>query len=67
MLLEARLKAASEPAHNAALGRRVLDALKHYGVDSIGFYWPLSGEFDARPAISIWLAASARPAARYTR
>lgn len=60
MLLEARLQAAREPVHNAALGRRVLDALKHYGVDSIGFYWPLSGEFDARPAISIWLAASAR-------
>jgi 5,10-methenyltetrahydrofolate synthetase len=59
MLLETRLQAASEPAHNAALGRRVLDALKHYGADSIGFYWPLSGEFDARPAISIWLAADA--------
>ncbi|QQC65555.1 5-formyltetrahydrofolate cyclo-ligase [Paraburkholderia ginsengisoli] len=60
MLLEARLQAASEPAHNAALGRRVLDALKRYGGDSIGFYWPLSGEFDARPAISVWLAADAR-------
>ncbi|SIT42589.1 5,10-methenyltetrahydrofolate synthetase [Paraburkholderia ribeironis] len=60
MLLEARLQAASEPAHNAALGRRVLDALKRYDVDHVGFYWPLAGEFDARPAISIWLAANAR-------
>jgi 5,10-methenyltetrahydrofolate synthetase len=59
MLLEARLQAASDPAYNAALGRRVLDALKHYDVDSVGFYWPLAGEFDARPAISLWLAAHA--------
>ena len=57
MLLEARLQAAFEPAHNAALGRRVLDALKHYEVRSVGFYWPLAGEFDARAAISLWLAA----------
>jgi 5-formyltetrahydrofolate cyclo-ligase len=60
MLLEARLQAASEPAHNAALSRRILDALKHYGVSSVGFYWPLSGEFDARAAIAIWLAANAQ-------
>jgi 5-formyltetrahydrofolate cyclo-ligase len=59
MLLEARLHAASDPACNAALGRRVLDALKHYGADSVGFYWPLAGEFDARPAISVWLGANA--------
>jgi 5,10-methenyltetrahydrofolate synthetase len=60
MLLETRLQAASEPAHNAALGGRVHDALEHYGVKSVGFYWPLSGEFDARSAISLWLAANAR-------
>jgi len=60
MLLEARLQAASEPANNAALGRRVLDALKHFAVDSVGFYWPLAGEFDARGAVAIWLAAGTR-------
>ncbi|NIF55256.1 5-formyltetrahydrofolate cyclo-ligase [Burkholderia sp. Ax-1724] len=60
MLLEARLQAASEPANNAALGRCVLDALKHFAVHGVGFYWPLAGEFDARGAIAIWLAASAR-------
>ncbi|NPT55626.1 5-formyltetrahydrofolate cyclo-ligase [Paraburkholderia elongata] len=59
-LLEARLQAASEPAHNAALSRRILDALKHYGVRSVGFYWPLAGEFDARAAIAIWLAADSQ-------
>ena len=60
MLLEARLQAASEPAHNTALARRLLDALKQYGVHSVGFYWPLAGEFDARAAISVWLAADAQ-------
>lgn len=55
-LLETRLQAASEPANNTALARRVLDALKHFDVRSVGFYWPLAGEFDARAAISIWLA-----------
>jgi 5,10-methenyltetrahydrofolate synthetase len=60
MLLEVRLQAASEPAHNAALGGRLLAALEQYGVASVGFYWPLAGEFDARPAISTWLAANAR-------
>ncbi|TDY24612.1 5,10-methenyltetrahydrofolate synthetase [Paraburkholderia sp. BL6665CI2N2] len=60
MLLEARLQAASEPAHNTALARHLLDALKQYGVHSVGFYWPLAGEFDARPAISVWLAANAQ-------
>ncbi|MCC8393142.1 5-formyltetrahydrofolate cyclo-ligase [Paraburkholderia sp. MMS20-SJTR3] len=55
-LLEARLQAASRPAVNAALGRRVLDVLKHFGVPSVGFYWPLAGEFDARGPVSLWLA-----------
>jgi 5-formyltetrahydrofolate cyclo-ligase len=59
-LLEARLQAACEPASNAALGRRVLDALKHFAVASVGFYWPLAGEYDTRGAIAIWLAADAR-------
>ncbi|RAS25305.1 5-formyltetrahydrofolate cyclo-ligase [Paraburkholderia bryophila] len=60
MLLEARLQAASEPAYNAALGRRMLDVLKRHDVRSVGFYWPLSGEFDARGAIALWLAAGAQ-------
>lgn len=59
MLLEARLQAASEPAHNVALSRRILDALKRYDVNGVGFYWPLTGEFDARAAIAVWLAAGA--------
>jgi 5,10-methenyltetrahydrofolate synthetase len=57
MLLETRLQAASEPAHNSALSRRMLDTLRHYSVSSVGFYWPLAGEFDARAAMAVWLAA----------
>ncbi|WP_260854092.1 5-formyltetrahydrofolate cyclo-ligase [Paraburkholderia sp. BCC1886] len=59
MLLETRLQAASEPARQDALKRRVLDALKHFDVASVGFYWPLAGEFDARTVIALWLAGSA--------
>ena len=38
----------------------MLDALKQYSVNSVGFYWPLAGEFDARAAIAVWLAASSQ-------
>ena len=58
-LLEARLHAALEPASQQALSRRLLDALKHHEPACVGFYWPLSGEFDARGAIAIWLALGA--------
>jgi 5-formyltetrahydrofolate cyclo-ligase len=58
-LLEARLHAALEPAGQAALSRRMLDALKRHDPACIGFYWPLPGEFDARGAIAVWLAHGA--------
>ncbi|ACC72073.1 5-formyltetrahydrofolate cyclo-ligase [Paraburkholderia phymatum] len=55
-LLEARLHAAREAANNDALGRRVLDALTVYAPTSVGLYWPLSGEFDMRDALAVWLS-----------
>ncbi|MDE1181181.1 5-formyltetrahydrofolate cyclo-ligase [Paraburkholderia sp.] len=55
-LLKARLEAARKPVGNQALGRRVLDVLRRFEPTSVGFYWPLEGEFDARAPISIWLA-----------
>ncbi|MEX3935527.1 5-formyltetrahydrofolate cyclo-ligase [Paraburkholderia phymatum] len=58
-LLEARLHAARGPGINDALNRRVLDALKRFAPKSVGLYWPLSGEFDIRAAIAIWLAIDA--------
>jgi 5-formyltetrahydrofolate cyclo-ligase len=58
-LLEARISAALAPAVNEALGRRLLDALKRHQPACVAFYWPLPGEFDARGAMSIWLAGNA--------
>ncbi|WP_259295231.1 5-formyltetrahydrofolate cyclo-ligase [Paraburkholderia sp. DHOC27] len=62
-LLEARLQAASEPAAQEAMNRRVLDVLQMHQPACVGFYWPLRGEFDVRGAIAIWLAGSASRAA----
>jgi 5-formyltetrahydrofolate cyclo-ligase len=56
MLLEARLHAALDPLHNDALKHRMLAILQRYAPRSVGFYWPLAGEFDARDAIAMWLA-----------
>ncbi|WP_243468639.1 5-formyltetrahydrofolate cyclo-ligase [Paraburkholderia sp. PGU19] len=62
-LLEARLHAALDAAGNDALRRRVLDVLTVYSPVSVGLYWPLSGEFDIRSVIAVWLAGdSARRA-----
>ncbi|WP_260858846.1 5-formyltetrahydrofolate cyclo-ligase [Paraburkholderia sp. BCC1885] len=55
-LLETRLHAALGPAATQALSRRLLAALSHYKPACVGFYWPLTGEFDARAAIAVWLA-----------
>jgi 5-formyltetrahydrofolate cyclo-ligase len=55
-LLEARLAAALVPSVQEALARQLLDTLKRHQPACVAFYWPLSGEFDARGAVSIWLA-----------
>jgi 5,10-methenyltetrahydrofolate synthetase len=62
-LREARLTAFSDKVAHAALTAN-LDALiahlaPRFAVRSIGFYWPLPGEFDAREWIAAWLAADA--------
>lgn len=57
-LREARLAASSDAAVSAAL-TVYLDALiSRVAPLSIGFYWPLPGEFDARAWIAAWLAAA---------
>ncbi len=58
-LLEARLHAARDEIRNDALSRRVLDALTVFAPASVGLYWPLSGEFDLRAAVTLWLASDA--------
>lgn len=56
-LLATRLEAASDGALNAALETRLAALVEHLAPRSIGFYWPLRGEFDARAWIASWLAA----------
>jgi 5,10-methenyltetrahydrofolate synthetase len=44
----ARRDAASQPAANAALEARLRGLLERLAPRTVGFYWPLPGEFDAR-------------------
>ncbi|AOR68441.1 5-formyltetrahydrofolate cyclo-ligase [Burkholderia stabilis] len=55
----ARRDAASQPAANAALDTRLRSLLERLAPRTVGFYWPLPGEFDARDAVLAWSAASA--------
>jgi 5-formyltetrahydrofolate cyclo-ligase len=59
-LREARRGAAATQGADAALRTRVLEVLACYGPQTVGFYWPLPGEFDARDALAQWLADDAR-------
>ncbi|KAB0634467.1 5-formyltetrahydrofolate cyclo-ligase [Burkholderia latens] len=53
----ARRDAASQPAANAALDARLRALLERLAPATVGFYWPLPGEFDARDAVLAWAAA----------
>lgn len=56
-LAGARRDAASQPAANAALDARLRALLERLAPRTVGFYWPLPGEFDARDAVLAWSAA----------
>ncbi|KVZ01340.1 5-formyltetrahydrofolate cyclo-ligase [Burkholderia ubonensis] len=56
-LSEARRDAASRPAVNDALDARLRALLDRLALRTVGFYWPLPGEFDARAAVLAWRAA----------
>ncbi|MEA3117860.1 MAG: 5-formyltetrahydrofolate cyclo-ligase [Paraburkholderia sp.] len=57
---EARRGAAGAHGADAALKARTLELLAHYAPQTVGFYWPLPGEFDARDALAQWLAHDAQ-------
>lgn len=59
-LLQARADAAAQGRANAPLAARLREALNRYAPHTVGFYWPLDGEFDARAMIGEWLAQDAR-------
>lgn len=58
-LVATRLEAASNAALNAALEQRLAALVGLLAPRSIGFYWPLRGEFDARAWIASWLREDA--------
>ncbi|WP_051995133.1 5-formyltetrahydrofolate cyclo-ligase [Burkholderia sp. lig30] len=55
-LTQARRDAQAQPGTNAALDAHVRDLLDRVAPRTVGFYWPLPGEFDARPAVLAWCA-----------
>ncbi|MGN6084184.1 5-formyltetrahydrofolate cyclo-ligase [Trinickia sp.] len=59
-LLQARADAAVQGRANAPLAAGLREALNRYAPHTVGFYWPLDGEFDARAMIGEWLAQDAR-------
>jgi 5,10-methenyltetrahydrofolate synthetase len=54
-----RLEASSDAPANAALSAHLDALVGRLAPRSIGFYWPLPGEFDAREWMAAWLAADA--------
>ncbi|WP_413186148.1 5-formyltetrahydrofolate cyclo-ligase [Paraburkholderia sacchari] len=58
-LRTARLEASSDALANVALSAHLDALVGRLAPRSIGFYWPLPGEFDAREWIASWLAADA--------
>ena len=60
-LLQCRrdLGAAERMHADASLDAQLRAALDQTGVGTLGFYWPIQAEFDARPAVTAWLGQGA--------
>ncbi len=58
-LMQARQRAASTQAQDEALACHMAILLGAQTFSTIGFYWPLTGEFDVRVIVSAWLAGDA--------
>lgn len=59
-LLTTRREAASQSSAQAALEACLSAVLARYAPHTVGFYWPLTGEFDARATLAHWLTQDAR-------
>jgi 5,10-methenyltetrahydrofolate synthetase len=59
-LLRARGETAAQGRADPSLAVHLREALERYGPHTVGFYWPLAGEFDARAIVEDWLAQDAR-------
>ncbi|KAK48603.1 5-formyltetrahydrofolate cyclo-ligase [Caballeronia jiangsuensis] len=61
---EAQSEQVGHAAKNEAIAWRIEEVLARHDARCVGFYWPVAGEFDARDALTRWLAAdNARGAA----
>ena len=56
---EAQVGQPGQAAKNEALAKRLLEMLARHSVRCVGFYWPVAAEFDARDALTRWLAEDA--------
>jgi 5-formyltetrahydrofolate cyclo-ligase len=63
-LLATRLEAASDAGLSASLAQNLTALVERLAPRSIGFYWPLRGEFDARAWMASWLREQAPQNAR---
>jgi len=59
-LLQTRNEAQAAGRADASLAAHLRQALARYAPHTVGFYWPLAGEFDARAIIGAWLERDAR-------
>ncbi|HVW49721.1 MULTISPECIES: 5-formyltetrahydrofolate cyclo-ligase [unclassified Trinickia] len=59
-LLQARSEAAAAGGADPLLAAHLRAALARYAPHTVGFYWPLDGEFDARTIVAEWLAQDVR-------
>ncbi|WP_116139876.1 5-formyltetrahydrofolate cyclo-ligase [Trinickia diaoshuihuensis] len=59
-LLQARLTTQREGRADPSLAAHLDEALASFAPHTVGFYWPLEGEFDAREIIERWLEGDAR-------
>ncbi|HTH75758.1 MAG TPA: 5-formyltetrahydrofolate cyclo-ligase [Trinickia sp.] len=59
-LLLTRREAAATAAAGESLAAHLGDALTRFAPHTVGFYWPLAGEFDARAIVGEWLAQDMR-------
>jgi 5-formyltetrahydrofolate cyclo-ligase len=60
---EAQSEQPAQAAKNEALAQRLKEMLARQSARCVGFYWPVAGEFDARAAMTRWLAEDASRAA----
>ncbi|PMS20077.1 5-formyltetrahydrofolate cyclo-ligase [Trinickia dabaoshanensis] len=59
-LLQARLDTQRQGLADISLAAHLNEALASFAPHTVGFYWPLAGEFDARAIMGAWLEGDVR-------